>query len=116
MMNQQIVTFREMFPHIKDGGLYMCEDCHTSYWENFGGGLEYSGSFIEFSKRLVDEINAYWTGTKMKPTYNSQNISGLHFYTSMVVVEKNERAYQPFALQIGELTVSNRAGYFANTL
>lgn len=38
MMNQQIVTFREMFPHIKDGGLYMCEDCHTSYHEIFGGG------------------------------------------------------------------------------
>ena len=31
-MNQQIVTFKEMFPHIRDGGLYMCEDCHTSYW------------------------------------------------------------------------------------
>lgn len=25
-MNQQITTFREMFPHIQDGGLYMCED------------------------------------------------------------------------------------------
>ena len=37
-MNQQIVTFRQMFPHIKDGGLYMCEDCHTSYWNNYGGG------------------------------------------------------------------------------
>lgn len=37
-MNQQIVTFREMFPHVKDGGLYMCEDCHTSYWNNMGGG------------------------------------------------------------------------------
>ena len=37
-MNQQIVTFREMFPHIKDGGLYMCEDCGTSYRKSHGGG------------------------------------------------------------------------------
>lgn len=42
-MNQQIVTFREMFPHIKDGGLYMCEDCHTSYWEKCGGGVRIFG-------------------------------------------------------------------------
>ncbi len=39
-MNQQIVTFREMFPHIKDGGLYMCEDCGTSYWEKYGGAWQ----------------------------------------------------------------------------
>ena len=40
--NHQILTFKQMFPHIKEGGLYMCEDCHTSYWENHdiwhGGG------------------------------------------------------------------------------
>ena len=24
-MNQQITTLREMFPHIKDGGIYMCK-------------------------------------------------------------------------------------------
>ena len=41
-MNQQIVTFMQMFPHIKDGGIYMCEDCHTSYWENYGGGVQAS--------------------------------------------------------------------------
>ena len=37
-MQQQIVTFQQMFPHIKDGGIYMCEDCHTSYREEYGGG------------------------------------------------------------------------------
>lgn len=39
-MRQQIVTFEEMFPHIKHNGVYWCEDLHTSYWRNFvGGGL-----------------------------------------------------------------------------
>lgn len=36
-MNQQKVTFKAMFPHIADGGLYMCEDTHTSYWPDTGG-------------------------------------------------------------------------------
>ena len=30
-MNQQITSFKEMFPHIQEGGIYMCEDCGTSY-------------------------------------------------------------------------------------
>ena len=39
-MNQQITTLCEMYPHLKYGGLYMCEDCGTSYSESFGGGVE----------------------------------------------------------------------------
>ena len=107
MMNQQIVTFREMFPHVKDGGLYMCEDCHTSYWEQLGGGLKREGTFIEFTKNLVDEINAIHThathSKKSLPvTYNTLNMGGLHFYDSIVVAEKSSRPFSPFALQIGE--------------
>ena len=37
-MQQQIVTFEEMFDHVKDNGVYWVEDLHTSYWEEFGGG------------------------------------------------------------------------------
>lgn len=106
MMNQQIVTFREMFPHIKDGGLYMCEDCHTSYWKNVeewqGGGLKVSGTFIEFTKNLIDEINAPLSHNAVRPTYYTSNIGGIHFYDSIVVVEKNKRTTLPFSLDIGE--------------
>lgn len=105
--NQQIVTFREMFPHIKDGGLYMCEDCHTSYWNKSrwpGGGLKAPGTFIEFTKDLIDEINAFWIGQSLKPTYNTMNMGGIHFYDSMVVVEKKRIPTQPFNLRIGKTT------------
>ena len=103
-MNQQIVTFREMFPHIKDGGLYMCEDCHTSYWEEYGGGLRNPASFIEFTKNLIDEINAFWSRESLKPTYNTMNMGGIHFYDSIVVVEKKRISAQPFNLRIGKTT------------
>ena len=36
-MRQQIVTFEEMFSHIKHNGIYWCEDLHTSYWAGWGG-------------------------------------------------------------------------------
>ena len=101
-MNQQITTFREMFPHIKDGGLYMCEDCHTSYGESYGGGLNNPNSFIEFMKKVIDEIQ--FANLVKSPSYNTLNLGGLHFYDSIVVAEKNKIATTPFYLRIGKPT------------
>ena len=55
--DQQIETFKEMFWHVKDGGVYLCEDMHTSYW--YGQGGEKQGTFAELTKGLVDTINAW---------------------------------------------------------
>jgi len=38
-MKQQINTFEELFPRIEKNGVYLCEDLHTSYWREYGGGL-----------------------------------------------------------------------------
>lgn len=103
-MNQQIVTLREMFPHVKDGGIYMCEDCHTSYWEDFGGGVRRQGTFIEFAKLLIDELNAFHTRGVLPPTYVTTNLGGIHFYDSIVVLERKTLPCQPFKLRIGETT------------
>ena len=37
-MGQQIATFEEMWPQIRDGGAYLAEDTHTSYRAEYGGG------------------------------------------------------------------------------
>ncbi len=106
--NHQIITFREMFPHIKDGGLYMCEDCGSSYWEDWDGGLKKPDTFIEFTKDLVDEINAFFhMRDNFAPTYNTLNMGGIHFYTGMVVVEKKKIPFKPFSLRIGKGEVAN---------
>ena len=99
-MNQQIVTFREMFPNIKDGGLYMCEDCHTSYRNDYGGEVNKPDTFIEFSKRLIDELNAFHTRGALPPTYNTINMGGIHFHSSVVIVEKKNFFMQPLSLSI----------------
>lgn len=96
-----------MFPHIKDGGLYMCEDCHTSYWNNMGEGVNNPASFIEFSKRLIDEINAFHTRGALPPTYATINIGGIHFYDSVVIAEKKQIPFQPFNLRIGKTTTAH---------
>lgn len=110
--NQQITTFREMFPHIREGGLYMCEDTHTSYVdsEDFpGGGERREGTFIEFMKKIIDEINLPYTAGIFNPTYNTLNLSGLHFYDSIIIAEKRHLPFTPFSLQIGKTTTSHFA-------
>ncbi|MBR1647011.1 MAG: class I SAM-dependent methyltransferase [Selenomonadaceae bacterium] len=115
--NQQILTFREMFPHIKDGGLYMCEDCHTSYAYSMrcgtcepiilNGGVGVKGTFIEFTKNLIDEINAFHTNGTLPPNYNTLNMGGIHFYDSVVVVEKKKIPFKPFDLPVGDFAKVN---------
>jgi len=58
-MKQQAVTFESMFWSIRDGGIYLCEDLHTSYWKEYEGGYLKSNSMIEKSKTLIDTINAW---------------------------------------------------------
>jgi hypothetical protein len=53
-----IETFKIMFPKIKDGGLYVVEDLHTSYWKSYGGGCRKKGSSIEYFKNFIETLNA----------------------------------------------------------
>ncbi|AYV80798.1 MAG: hypothetical protein Harvfovirus6_48 [Harvfovirus sp.] len=68
----------------------MCENTHTSYWERFGGGLKRSKTFIEFAKDIVDQLNVRHIHDKsLLPTYVSENCLGIHFYDSIVILDKS---------------------------
>lgn len=51
---QQIITTENLLLSIKDGGLLVVEDTHTSYMSDFG---PQSHSFMEYVKRYIDRIN-----------------------------------------------------------
>ncbi len=87
-MLQQINTFNILFDHVKPGGIFLCEDVHTSYIPSFGGILRNPGTFIEFAKNLVDEINGYHSGLMTNVT---KTCSGIYFYDSIVILDKSER-------------------------
>ena len=101
-MHQQIATFEELFPRIDASGVYLCEDLHTSYWKRFGGGYQHRGSFIEYSKRLIDQINAWHSEQpeRLGVTAFTQSAHSLHFYDSMLVIEK-KIIRRPFHQQTG---------------
>jgi cephalosporin hydroxylase len=91
-MGQQILTFEKIFPILSIGGVFICEDCHTSYMNYNGGGLERKGSFIEYAKSYIDVIHWEWKEqytTSLEAKYKiGKDLTSIHFYDSMVVFEK----------------------------
>ncbi len=49
--------FVRYFPRLNEGGVFIVEDLHCSYWEQFEGGLLDPWSSLAFFKRLVDVLN-----------------------------------------------------------
>lgn len=52
-----IKSFLRYFPKLEDGGIFIAEDLHCSYWQEFEGGLYHPYSSIMFFKSLADVIN-----------------------------------------------------------
>jgi len=104
-MHHQITTFEELFGAVADDGVYMVEDTHTSYWPEFGGGLHSPGSFIEYAKRLADELNAWhvreWSAVERSEF--ARSAWSIAFYDSIVAIEKRPKA-APEAKLTGKLS------------
>ena len=57
-MNSHVIfSFEHLFDSVKSGGVYIVEDCATSYWSDYEGGFRKETTMIEYFKRLVDDIN-----------------------------------------------------------
>ena len=108
-MKQQIVSFEELFNHVKVDGVYLCEDLHTSYWLNFGGGYKRRGTFIEYSKKFIDYLNAFHSRQKnLKVNSFTKTVDSIHYYDSIIVIEKKEIA-PPYLEKSGIESFKNEA-------
>jgi hypothetical protein len=97
-------SFARYFSHVSDGGLYVAEDLHCSYWQDFDGGIFHPYSSIAFFKRLADVINhEHWgvdkTRCELLSSFNCENngvlddltlahIHSIEFINSMCVIRK----------------------------
>jgi cephalosporin hydroxylase len=59
-----VKTFALYFPVLVDGGVFIAEDLHCSYWQEYEGGLFDPYSAISFFKRLADIIHYEHWGIK----------------------------------------------------
>lgn len=100
VMSHVIASFQFLYPRVAKNGVYMVEDLHTAYWEEYEGGLRKPTTFIELSKNLLDELNADHSRGALVPTEFTQTTLSMHFYDSVVVFEKGLHT-KKWAPQIG---------------
>lgn len=100
-----IETFVAMYPLLDEGGVYVIEDLHCSYFSSFGGGLFAQRSAMGFLRRLVDVVNEnHWgldrdaaahLGPLVDRPLNGEflaalpTIASLEFYDSMCVIRRD---------------------------
>jgi hypothetical protein len=99
-MSHVTETFQFLYPRLLKNGVYMIEDLHTAYWNEYEGGLRKPSTFIELCKNLIDELNADHTRGALPQTEFTRTTAGIHFYDSIVVFERG--AYtRKFAFEVG---------------
>lgn len=99
-----IRSFARYFPHLSEGGIYIAEDLHCSYWQEFEGGLYDPLSSISFFKRLLDVVNhEHWGldrrrvdalatfADRHQVAFNEASLASVHsveFLNSLCIVTK----------------------------
>lgn len=100
-----IEAFVSMYPLLTEGGVYVIEDLHCSYFASFGGGLFAQRSALGFLRRLVDIVNGSDWGLDRDASAHLQpladrpltaaflaslpTIASLEFYDSMCVIRRD---------------------------
>src|SRR6266542_5372666 len=99
-----VKSFARYFPNLADDGVFIVEDLHCSYWEDYEGGLFDPFSAITFFKRLADVVShEHWGIEKARADilsgffakYGSQidedalqHVHSVEFINSMCVICK----------------------------
>ena len=84
---QQSVTLFENINNIKDNGLIVIEDTHSSYMKEFGNPSEYS--FMKVVFNLIDKLNYRATHLKKNNSFLKLPISDIHIFESIVCFKIN---------------------------
>jgi hypothetical protein len=79
-----------LFPLLQEGGVYVIEDLHTSYWDAYHGGKGTASTGIGLLKALIDDQHAcYHTKTE---TYSPHAmIESIRIFDSIAAIKKGHR-------------------------
>jgi len=101
VMEHMISSFNLIYERVQQNGVYAVEDTHTCYWPEFGGGYKSDGSFIEFVKDKIDELNAVHTRDVVATTSFTMSTDCIAVYDSIVVFEKRRQGQRQAPITIG---------------
>jgi hypothetical protein len=105
---QQIVTFEELLPHMRPGGVYVCEDIHGEfnsfafYLGGLSAQLHANNSFSADFVAKQPKPSSGFFGI-VKPTPLQQTVSSIHFYPYVTIAERTPATVDKF-LSIGHGT------------
>ena len=101
-MNDIIATFEFLYPIVEKNGMYVVEDTHTSYLENYvGKDRKKNRNWMEIAKELVDKLHAEspgqyngmwnfpWHSLPQSNEFANSTLS-MHFYDSIVFFQKGK--------------------------
>lgn len=92
--NDILNTFEYLYPKMHKNGVYMIEDLHTSYWPEYGGNLNHPGSFVEYTKKNIDKLNAvHWRQDYHKDSFTEETLS-ISCYDSIICYEKGNVSWK----------------------
>lgn len=99
-----VKSFVRYFPHLAEGGIFIVEDLHCSYWREFEGGLFDPDSSIKFLQALADVTNhEHWGVSRSRAdfldsfarrygvSFNEELLAQVHsieFVNSLCVIRK----------------------------
>lgn len=92
IMHHMIATFEMLYPAMSADGVYMAEDVHTSYMDEYGGGTKRAGSFMEYVKDRLDDVHASWANGAIPISPFTRSTDSVCVYDSIVVFERRPQA------------------------
>lgn len=111
-----IKAFLHYFSALNNGGLYVAEDLHCSYWQEYSGGLFHPYSSISFFKCLAEIVNyEHWGVNRsrvdllagFKQEYNLEldesllaHVSSIEIINSICIVRKNVQINNTLGMRI----------------
>jgi hypothetical protein len=98
--SHQRISFETLFPLLNHNGVYICEDTHTAYQGEHEGGYRCKTNFLEIAKKIIDDIHGDFHGHPLSIKDANRIIKSIHFYKSMVVIEKAPQRY-PMHIVVG---------------
>lgn len=81
-----------LFPRLASDGIYLIEDLHTAYWEDWGGGVDRPENFFNSVRRMIDGMHRWYHDAPGARPGIEGRLAGIHVHDSLVVLEKGPGA------------------------
>jgi SAM-dependent methyltransferase len=101
IMRHVMKSFELLYDKVAPHGVYLVEDLHTAYWDEYEGGLKRAGTFMEFVKEKLDEINATHTRGAIPVSTFTRSTACIAVYDSVVVFEKRPQGTRQTSMTTG---------------